>query len=123
VGFRAEQLLRQAERETAKMRTRATRNAESVDAAARQSAQERLRVARKQAEAIRSRASEEAARAKAQASQEAVRVRHVHRGMKEELGRLAEQLNAEMQRPDPGWTASMRSPGNNGVGRAGRQSV
>jgi hypothetical protein len=49
-------------------------------------------------------------------------VRHVHRGMKEELGRLAEQLNAEMQRPDPGWTASMRSPGNNGVGRAGRQS-
>ena len=101
VGFRAEQLLRLAERETAEMRTRATRNAEAVEAAARQSAKEQLRVAGKQAEALRSRASEEAARAKKQASQEAARVGQLYRSMKGELRRLAEQLNAEAQRPDP----------------------
>ena len=114
LGFRAEQLLRQAERETVEMRTRATRNAEAMEAAARQSAKEQLRVAGKQAEALRSRASEEAARAKTQASQETARVSHVYRSMKEEVRRVAKQLNAEMQRPDPGWTTSpsMRSPGN-----------
>jgi len=42
-GFRAEKLLRLAERESAEMRTRATREAEGVEAAARRRSEEQLR--------------------------------------------------------------------------------
>ncbi len=44
-GFRAEKLLRLAERESAEMRTRATRDAEAAEAAARRRSEEQLRAA------------------------------------------------------------------------------
>jgi hypothetical protein len=56
-GFRAEKLLRLAERESAEMRTRATRDAEAVEAAARRRSEEQLRAAEKEADEIRSTAT------------------------------------------------------------------
>jgi cell division septum initiation protein DivIVA len=100
-GFRAEKLLRLAEREAAEMRTRATRDAEGVEATARRRAEEQLRAAEREADEIRSQASTEAGRVKKQATQEAARVSHLHRTTKEELRRLAGLLNSELERPDP----------------------
>ena len=100
-GFRAEKLLRLAEREAAEMRTRATRDAEGLEATARRRAEEQLRAAEREAEEIRAQASTEAGRLKKQASQEAARVTHLHRTTKEDLRRLAGLLNAELERPDP----------------------
>jgi DivIVA domain-containing protein len=100
-GFRAEKLLRLAEREAAEMRTRATRDAESVEATSRRRAEEQLREAEREADEIRTKAGQEAVRLKKQASQEAARVGHLHRTTKEELRRLAGLLNAELERPDP----------------------
>lgn len=101
-GFRAEKLLRLAEREAAEMRTRATRDAETVEATARRRAEEHLRAAERDADEVRAQASTEAVRLKKQASQEAARVGHLHRTTKDELRRLAGLLNAELDRPDPG---------------------
>ena len=100
-GFRAEKLLRLAEREAAEMRTRATRDAESVEATSRRRAEEQLREAEREADEIRTKAGQEANRLKKQAAQEAARVGHLHRTTKEELRRLAGLLNAELERPDP----------------------
>jgi DivIVA domain-containing protein len=100
-GFRAEKLLRLAEREAAEMRTRATRDAEGVEATARRRAEEQLRTAERESDEIRAQASAEAGRLKTQATQEAARVSHLHRTTKEELRRLAGLLNEELQRPDP----------------------
>jgi regulator of protease activity HflC (stomatin/prohibitin superfamily) len=101
-GFRAEKLLRLAEREAAEMRTRATRDAEGMEATARRRAEEQLRAAERESDQIRAQASAEAVRLKKQATQEAARVSHLHRTTKEELRRLAGLLNAELERPDPG---------------------
>ena len=100
-GFRAEKLLRLAEREAAEMRTRATRDAEGVEATARRRAEEQLRAAERESDEVRAQAAAEAGRLKKQATQEAARVSHLHRTTKEELRRLAGLLNAELQRPDP----------------------
>jgi DivIVA domain-containing protein len=100
-GFRAEKLLRLAEREAAEMRTRATRDAEAVEATARRRVEEQLRAAEREADQIRDQASQQATRLKKQAAQEAARVSHLHRSAKEELRRLAGLLNAELARPDP----------------------
>jgi DivIVA domain-containing protein len=100
-GFRAEKLLRLAEREAAEMRTRATRDAEAVEAQARRRAEEQLRGAERAADDIRTKAVQEAGRMKQQVSQEAARMAHLHRSTKEELRRLAGLLNAELERPDP----------------------
>jgi cell division septum initiation protein DivIVA len=100
-GFRAEKLLRLAEREAAEMRTRATRDAEGVESGARQRAEEQLRAAEQEADEVRSRAAQEAARLKKQATQEAARLGNLHASTKGELRRLAELLNAELARPDP----------------------
>lgn len=100
-GFRAEKLLRLAEREAAEMRTRATRDAESVEATARRRVEEQLRAAEREADQIRDQAAQQANRLKKQATQEAARVSHLHRSTKEELRRLAGLLNAELARPDP----------------------
>lgn len=89
-GFRAEKLLRLAEREAVEMRTRATRDAEGVEAAARRRADEQLRAAERDADTLRERAGQEAAR-----------VGRLHRATREELRRLAGLLNAELERPDP----------------------
>jgi cell division septum initiation protein DivIVA len=100
-GFRAEKLLRLAEREAAEMRTRATRDAETVEATARQRAEEQLRSAEQEADQMRAQASQEAGRLKKQATQDAARVNYLHRSTKDELRRLASLLNAELDRPDP----------------------
>jgi hypothetical protein len=100
-GFRAEKLLRLAERESAEMRTRATRDAEAVEASARRRGEEMLRTAEKEADDVRARAAQEAARLKKQAAQESARLSHLHRNTKGELRRLAQVLNAELERPDP----------------------
>jgi cell division septum initiation protein DivIVA len=100
-GFRAEKLLRLAEREAAEMRTRATRDAEGVEATARRRAEQQLREAEREADDIRAKASQETTRLKKQAAQEAARVGHLHRTTKDELRRLAGLLNAELERPDP----------------------
>lgn len=109
-GFRAEKLLRLAEREAAEMRTRATRDAEGVEATARRRAEEQLRGAEREAEEIRARASNEAARLKKQATVEASRVSHLHRTTKDELRRLAGLLNEELARPDPEAAAPAPAP-------------
>ena len=100
-GFRAEKLLRLAERESGEMRTRATREAEAVEAAARRRSEEQLRAAEKEADEIRSTATQEAARLKKQATQEVSRLGHLHRATKGEIRRLSQLLNAELERPDP----------------------
>ena len=100
-GFRAEKLLRLAERESAEMRTRATRDAEAAEAAARRRSEEQLRAAEKEAEQIRSAASQEALKVKKQVTQEMSRLGNLHRSTKGEIRRLAQLLNAELQRPDP----------------------
>ena len=100
-GFRAEKLLRLAERESAEMRTRATRDAEAAEAAARRRSEEQLRAAEKEAEQIRSSASQEALKVKKQVTQEMSRLGNLHRSTKGEIRRLAQLLNAELQRPDP----------------------
>ncbi len=100
-GFRAEKLLRLAERESAEMRTRATRDAEAAEAAARRRSEEQLRAAEKEAEQIRSSASQEALKVKKQVTQEMSRLANLHRSTKGEIRRLAQVLNAELQRPDP----------------------
>lgn len=114
-GFRAEKLLRLAERESAEMRTRATREAEGVEAAARRRSEEQLREAEKEAEEIRSKASQEADSVKKQAAQEVSRLGALHRSTKGEIRRLAHILNTELDRPDPeGLTdddASAADPG------------
>lgn len=89
-GFRAEKLLRLAEREAVEMRTRATRDAESLEATARRRADEQLRAAEREADQIRERAAQEVAR-----------VGRLHRTTRDELRRLAGVLNAELERPDP----------------------
>jgi cell division septum initiation protein DivIVA len=83
------------------MRTRATRDAEGVEATARRRAEEQLRTAEREADEIRARASNEAGRLKKQATVEASRVSHLHRTTKDELRRLAGLLNEELARPDP----------------------
>ena len=100
-GFRAEKLLRLAERESAEMRTRAARDAETVEATARRRAEEHVRAAEHEAGQIRAQASQEANRVKKAAGQEAARVGYLHRSTKDELRRLAGLLNAELERPDP----------------------
>jgi len=100
-GFRAEKLLRLAERESVEMRTRATREAEAVEAAARRRSEEQLRAAEKEADEIRSTATQESARLKKQAAQEVSRLGHLHRATKGEIRRLSQMLNAELERPDP----------------------
>jgi hypothetical protein len=100
-GFRAEKLLRLAERESAEMRTRATRDAEAAEAAARRRSEEQLRAAEKEAEQIRSAAAQEALKVKKQITQEMARLGNLHRSTKGEIRRLAQLLNAELQRPDP----------------------
>src|SRR4029079_5111698 len=93
-GFRAEKLLRLAERESAEMRTRATREAEGVEAAARRRSEEQLRAAEKEADEIRSKAAQEAHSVKKQAAQEVSRLGALHRSTKGEIRRLAHVLNA-----------------------------
>jgi DivIVA domain-containing protein len=110
-GFRAEKLLRLAEREAAEMRTRATRDSEAVEAQARRRVEEQLREAEREAEDIRTKAVQEAGRMKKQASQEAARATHLHRSTKEELRRLAGVLNAELERPDPEAVADVPTAG------------
>jgi hypothetical protein len=105
-GFRAEKLLRLAQREAAEMRTRATREAETVEANSRRRAEEQLHAAQKEADELRTQAAQESARLKKQASQEAARLSHLHRSTKGELRRLAELLHAELERPDPGDTVA-----------------
>ena len=100
-GFRAEKLLRLAERESAEMRTRATRDAEAVEAAARRRSEEQLRAAEKEAEEIRTTASTDALKLKKQAAQEVSRLTSLHRSTKGEIRRLSQLLNAELERPDP----------------------
>lgn len=100
-GFRAEKLLRLAERESAEMRTRATRDAEAVEAAARRRSEEQLRAAEKEAEQIRASASQDALKVKKQAAQEISRLTTLHRSTKGEIRRLSQLLNAELERPDP----------------------
>ena len=100
-GFRAEKLLRLAERESAEMRTRATRDAETVEATARRRAEDQLRAAEQEAGQIREQANREAGQLKKAAGQEAQRVSFLHRSTKDELRRLAALLNAELERPDP----------------------
>ena len=114
-GFRAEKLLRLAERESAEMRTRATRDAEAVEAAARRRSEEQLRAAEKEAEQIRSAASADALKVKKQVTQEMSRLGNLHRSTKGEIRRLAQLLNAELERPDPegltGDDAAQPDPG------------
>jgi hypothetical protein len=100
-GFRAEKLLRLAEREAAEMRTRATRDAETVEANSRRRAEEQLHAAQREADEVRAQAAQDSARLKKQASHEAARLNHLHSSTKGELRRLAELLNAELERPDP----------------------
>ena len=100
-GFRAEKLLRLAERESAEMRTRATRDAEAVEAAARRRSEEQLRAAEKEAEGIRSSADQDALKVKKQAALEVSRLTSLHRSTKGEIRRLSQLLNAELERPDP----------------------
>jgi hypothetical protein len=100
-GFRAEKLLRLAERESAEMRTRATRDAEAVEAAARRRSEEQLRAAEKEAEQIRTSADQEALKVKKQAALEVSRLTNLHRSTKGEIRRLSQLLNAELERPDP----------------------
>jgi len=100
-GFRAEKLLRLAEREAAEMRTRATRDAETFEANARRRAEEQLHAAQRQADEVRAQAAQDAVRLKKQASQEAARLNHLHSSTKGELRRLAQLLNSELERPDP----------------------
>ena len=100
-GFRAEKLLRLAERESAEMRTRATREAEGVEAAARRRSEEQLRAAEREADEIRSKASQEAHTVKKQIAQEVSRLGALHRSTKGEIRRLAHILSAELDRPDP----------------------
>ena len=100
-GFRAEKLLRLAERESAEMRTRATRDAEAVEAAARRRSEEQLRAAEKEVEAIRSSAEQDALKVKKQAALEVSRLTNLHRSTKGEIRRLSQLLNAELERPDP----------------------
>ena len=83
------------------MRTRATRDAEGLEATARRRAEEQLRAAERESDEVRAQAAAEAGRLKKQATQEAARVSHLHRTTKEELRRLAGVLNAELERPDP----------------------
>ena len=83
------------------MRTRATRDAEAAEAAARRRSEEQLRAAEKEAEQIRSAASQEALKVKKQVTQEMSRLGNLHRSTKGEIRRLAQLLNAELQRPDP----------------------
>jgi DivIVA domain-containing protein len=110
-GFRAEKLLRLAERESAEVRTRATRDAEAVEAAARRRSEEQLRAAEREADEIRSTATQESARLKKQAAQEVSRLGHLHRATKGEIRRLSQLLNAELERPDPeGLTAVDDAP-------------
>jgi DivIVA domain-containing protein len=110
-GFRAEKLLRLAEREAAEMRTRATRDAEGVEATARRRAEEQLRAAEREAEEIRAQAAAEAGRLKKLATVEASRVSHLHRTTKDELRRLAGLLNQELARPDPEATTTTTPAG------------
>jgi DivIVA domain-containing protein len=110
-GFRAEKLLRLAEREAAEMRTRATRDAEGVEATARRRAEEQLRAAERAAEEIRAQASAESGRLKKQATVEASRVSQLHRTTKDELRRLAGLLNQELARPDPEATTTTAPAG------------
>jgi hypothetical protein len=100
-GFRAEKLLRLAERESAEMRTRATRDAEAVEAAARRRSEEQLRAAEKEAEQIRSAAGQDALKVKKQVALEVSRLTNLHRSTKGEIRRLSQLLNAELERPDP----------------------
>jgi hypothetical protein len=100
-GFRAEKLLRLAERESAEMRTRATRDAEAVEAAARRRSEEQLRAAEKESEQIRATAAQDALKLKKQAAQEVSRLTSLHRSMRGEIRRLSQLLNAELERPDP----------------------
>jgi hypothetical protein len=100
-GFRAEKLLRLAERESAEMRTRATRDAEAVEAAARRRSEEQLRAAEKEAEQIRSSADQDAVKVKKQVAMEVSRLTNLHRSTKGEIRRLSQLLNAELERPDP----------------------
>jgi hypothetical protein len=100
-GFRAEKLLRLAERESAEMRTRATRDAEAVEAAARRRSEEQLRAAEKEAEQIRSTASQDALKVKKLVTQEVSRLTSLHRSTKGEIRRLSQLLHAELERPDP----------------------
>jgi flagellar biosynthesis/type III secretory pathway protein FliH len=109
-GFRAEKLLRLAEREAAEMRADATRDAEGVTTTARQRAEEQLRAAEKEADDVRSRAAQDAAQLKKQATQEAARLHHLHTSAKGELRRLAELLNAELERPDPAESVEAHEP-------------
>ena len=83
------------------MRTRATREAEAVEAAARRRSEEQVRAAEKEADEIRSTATQESARLKKQAAQEVARLGHLHRATKGEIRRLSQMLNAELERPDP----------------------
>ena len=83
------------------MRTRATRDAEAVEATARRRAEEQLRAAEQEADKIRAQASQEAGRLKKQATQDAARVGYLHRSTRDELRRLATLLNAELERPEP----------------------
>jgi cell division septum initiation protein DivIVA len=98
-GFRAEKLLRLAEREAVEMRTRATRDAESLEATARRRADEQLRAAEREADQIRERAAQEVAR-----------VGRLHRTTRDELRRLAGVLNAELERPDPTGDEELVAP-------------
>src|SRR3954453_22063522 len=110
-GFRAEKLLRLAEREAAEVRTRATRDAEAAEAAARRRSEEQLRAAEKEAEQIRSAASQDALKVKKQAAQEVSRLSSLHRSTKGEIRRLSQLLNAELERPDPeGLPAGQAEP-------------
>ena len=110
-GFRAEKLLRLAEREAAEMRTRATRDAEAVEAAARRRSEEQLRAAEKEADEIRSTGD------RRRRTRSRSRPRRRCRGSapctartKGEMRRLAHLLNAELERPDPeGLTADETS--------------
>ena len=113
-GFRAEKLLRLAEREAAEMRTRATRDAETVEATARRRADEQLRTAEREADEIRKQATQEAAQLKKQAGQDAARVSYLHRSTRDELRRRAGLLNAELARPEPEAVAAPTEPGSAG---------
>ena len=88
-GFRAEKLLRLAEREAAEMRTRATRDAEG--SRPRRGGVPRSSCGRPSGRPRRSarRPPRRPVALKKQATQEAARVSHLHRTTKDELRRLA----------------------------------
>ena len=71
---------------------------EAVEAAARRRSEEQLRAAEKQAEQIRSAASQEGLKVRKQVTQEMARLANLHRSTKGEIRRLAQLLNAELQR-------------------------